>query len=76
MVSGFNNKNCPCHGCEERNVTLTFNCHTDCERYNTWRNNLRKNKANYRKQIDPSGCGYFKENRKSSTASMSKCRYR
>ena len=35
----------PCHNCTERCVTLDYNCHSDCERYQAFcQKNLERNK--------------------------------
>ena len=42
----------PCYQCEDRNVSVEFNCHNDCEKYNTWKKELhdKKNELRFRAQ--------------------------
>ena len=60
----------PCYKCVDRKA----NCHSNCERYIEWKNELHDKKKWLEKQINPPFCRYFKK--KSSVAPMSKKRDR
>lgn len=37
------NNNC-CKGCAERKVTLDYNCHSHCEKFKVWQEELKREK--------------------------------
>lgn len=47
----------PCYQCMNREV----GCHSNCEKYMEWKNELRDKKRWLNEQINPVGCRYFKE---------------
>lgn len=45
--------NCPCHGCKDRVVTDSYNCHQDCyDRYIPWTERQEAKKKRIRKIKD------------------------
>lgn len=55
---GHSSKNQPpCYQCLDREI----GCHSNCEKYNDWRNELRDKKHKIGEQINPKHCHYFKQ---------------
>lgn len=76
MAYDYKKKNdCPCHNCQDRCVNEYTNCHSNCERYITWKNKLHQDKVHTQMSINPENCSYFKT-KTSTTAKVSKHRYR
>ena len=32
----------PCHNCKDKKITETYNCHSDCKRYNGYKDERKK----------------------------------
>lgn len=37
--------NAPCHNCKDKKITKTYNCHSDCKRYNDYKEERKKTKT-------------------------------